>query len=114
MTKPLAVCRTPGCPELVPYGHCRKHRRERDGTPERRQDKRFYGASYWRDLRASYLEAHQICSEPDCTAPSTQADHVMPRKAGGADAWHNLRAYCASHHSARTAREQPREGSRWA
>ncbi len=114
MTRPISVCRTPGCPELVPYGLCRKHRRERDGTPERMADKRFYGASYWRDLRQSYLEAHPTCSEPGCSERSTVADHVMPRKAGGADRWENLRAYCASHHNARTAREQAREGARWA
>ena len=112
--KPLKVCLTPGCPELVPYGYCRRHRREREQTPERRNEKRFYAGQYWRDLRASYLAAHPVCSEPNCSARATVADHMIPRKAGGADIWENLRSYCHGHHSARTAREQAREGARWA
>jgi 5-methylcytosine-specific restriction enzyme A len=109
--RPAFVCRTPGCPELVPYGLCRKHRREQGGMPERVADKQFYAGTYWRDLRALFLAAHPQCSE--CSEPSTVADHVVPRKAGGADRWENLRAYCHAHHSARTAREQVREGARW-
>jgi 5-methylcytosine-specific restriction protein A len=79
--------------------------------PERVADKQFYAGTYWRDLRALFLAAHPQCSE--CSEPSTVADHVVPRKAGGADRWENLRAYCHAHHSARTAREQVREGARW-
>lgn len=54
----------------------------------------YYRTKAWRQLRASILERDQhICQY--CGANATQADHIIPRNSGGADADHNLVACCA-------------------
>lgn len=67
---------------------------------------RGYNAK-WRKTRKAFLAAHPDCVE--CGAPATDVDHIDglgPLGPAGHD-WHNLRSYCHSHHSQRTARDQP-------
>ena len=62
----------------------------------------------WRRLRTAFLADNPVCSEPDCEAQSTDADHVLSVKQRPdlrLDR-RNLRAFCHRHHSRRTAREQ--------
>ena len=55
----------------------------------------FYETLGWRQLRQKTLERDgYVCQY--CGAKATQADHVVPRKKGGADAMKNLVACCAS------------------
>jgi len=55
----------------------------------------FYDSPEWRQLRKKVLDrdGHE-CQY--CGAKATQADHVIPRKKGGADAMKNLVAACAA------------------
>ncbi len=65
----------------------------------------FYTSPAWRACRRQFLAAHPSCSVAGCTRASTNADHRVTRRAGGAPfAWSNLAALCASHHSEKTAR----------
>lgn len=54
----------------------------------------YYDSPEWRSLRLAVLKRDEhICQY--CGAKATQADHVIPRKKGGADAIKNLVACCA-------------------
>jgi 5-methylcytosine-specific restriction protein A len=63
---------------------------------------RGYGV-HWQRIRASYLRRHPICEEPDCDQASTDVDHIDGRGPRGDNRDVNLRAYCHSHHSRKTA-----------
>lgn len=106
----LRPCATHGCPTLTRSTYCdscRKANRKPDTRPSASQ--RGYGAK-WRRTRAEYLRTHPICeSEHGCIQPATDVDHIDgqgPKGPKGHDA-DNLRALCHSHHSQRTARDQP-------
>jgi len=103
----LRVCAQPACPELVETGRCAAHRRAADkrrGTAAQRgYDHR------WSSTRADYLRLHPSCTQPGCDAAATDVDHIDglgPSGPRGHDP-DNLRSYCHSHHSQRTARDQP-------
>jgi 5-methylcytosine-specific restriction protein A len=72
----------------------------------------------WLRVRAAFALAHPVCSEPGCDAPVEEVDHIEPirNRPDLRLAWSNLRSFCRSHHSRRTAREQgfarsgPRDG----
>jgi 5-methylcytosine-specific restriction protein A len=69
--------------------------------------KRGYDSA-WRKVRAEFLAAYPHCSAPGCQARATDVDHVLS-VADRPDlrlSWSNLRPFCHSHHSARTARDQ--------
>ena len=68
-----------------------------------------YGGD-WRRLRARFLTYHPTCEE--CGAPASDVDHVIPKRAGGPDEWHNLQALCHSCHSLKTNRERRGEDGR--
>lgn len=109
----MAVCSEPGCPELVDRsGPCDSCRRERRRTSDRRRPSaraRGYDAE-WQRTRADYLAANPWCEdETGCLEPATDVDHKDgqgPSGPRGHD-WNNLRSLCHSHHSKRTARDQP-------
>jgi 5-methylcytosine-specific restriction protein A len=96
-------CRWPGCAAIVPFGvrpgYCPVHRGQADrarGTAAARgYDRR------WAELSRAFLRGHARCEL--CGAPATDTDHRMPRRAGGSDAWANLRALCGTCHRRRTA-----------
>ena len=103
----MKVCSTPGCPELTRDSRCSGCER---GAERRRgsSSARGYDAA-WRRTRDAYLDAHPICSKEFCLTPATEVDHKDgegPLGPRGHD-WSNLRQFCKSHHSARTARDQP-------
>lgn len=61
----------------------------------------------WRKTRARHLAAHPDCEQ--CGAPATDVDHIDglgPLGPAGHEP-SNLRSLCHSHHSQRTARDQP-------
>ncbi len=63
--------------------------------PDKRADP-YYLTPEWRELRRQTLERDGgRCVL--CGRPAVVADHVVSRKAGGADALHNLRSLCRLH-----------------
>lgn len=58
----------------------------------------FYLTPFWRQLRAARLELDDhLCVVPGCGQPATHVDHIISRKAGGADSLANLRSLCREH-----------------
>jgi 5-methylcytosine-specific restriction protein A len=109
MPRAMKVCSTPGCPDLVPQGtgRCPTHTTQADrarGTATQRG----YGHQ-WGRTRQAYLTAHPFCAVQGCHTWATDVDHIDglgPRGPRGHD-WSNLRSLCHSHHSKRTAIDQP-------
>lgn len=108
----MKTCATPGCPNLTDSTRCEIHRKAK----RRREDKRRPSArergydSDWYWTRTRFLRAFPICQHEDgCLEPATDVDHIDglgPKGPRGHD-WSNLRGYCHSHHSQRTAKDQP-------
>ena len=58
----------------------------------------YYLTPEWRELRRQTLERDGgVCTVPGCGRPAVVADHIVSRKAGGADALHNTRSLCRLH-----------------
>jgi len=113
--RPPSVCTAPGCGVLVPLGKgpCGAHRLEaRRASDAKRPSARQRGYdSKWEKTRKAYLKANPYCVECDVSflSRATDVDHIDglgPNGPRGHD-WSNLRALCHSHHSQRTARDQP-------
>lgn len=111
-SRALAICPTPGCPELTNGGRCATHRQAAEqnrGTAAQRG----YGGRAWRVARRAVLRRDPICVL--CRRDfATVADHwpvsrrdLLADGVTDPDAPHRLRALCASCHSQETAREQP-------
>ena len=62
----------------------------------------------WRALRKLVLQRNPVCCEPNCYQPATEVDHIysVRDRPDLRLAEFNLRPYCKSHHSRRTAKEQ--------
>lgn len=93
--KPRAACPAQPCPHFRP---CPVHPVWGKGL--RRAPTRFYSSLAWRKLRQRVLAEEPRCRF--CGAPSTDADHILARRAGGSDERSNLRGLCHSCHSRRT------------
>ena len=108
----ISVCAERGCPELADERFCAKHTkdyfREHESRRESAQSKGY--DAQWRKTRLEFLRAYPVCQdEMGCVAKATDVDHIDglgPKGPRGHD-WTNLRALCHSHHSKRTARDQP-------
>lgn len=108
----MKVCAESGCPNLTDSTRCEFHSKAK----RRREDQRRPSAkargydSKWERTRRLYLRSHPICEDPEgCIDRSTDVDHIDglgPLGPKGHDE-ENLRALCHSHHSKRTARDQP-------
>lgn len=97
----LRPCTTPGCPSLVKGGPCATHRKKRDHA-RGNAGKRGYGAA-WRVKRDRIIARDPICMICH-KAPSTDADHKVPRAQGGSDDDSNLQGACHPCHSSKTVR----------
>lgn len=107
-SKPNRPCAVPGCPRVALAGkaRCEEHESQRQRQSDAQRPSaaaRGYDAK-WRVIRAQFLKAHPICSEPECGKPSSEPHHIVPLSAGGTNHWDNLRALCKSCHSAITRR----------
>ena len=108
----MKVCAKPGCPTLTDSTYCPDHTKaKRRASDKRRPSARQRGYdSKWQRTRADYLRLHPLCEAPEgCLEQATDVDHIDglgPKGPRGHDP-ENLRAYCHSHHSQRTARDQP-------
>ncbi len=58
----------------------------------------YYLTPEWRELRERALARDGYrCTVPGCGRAAVVADHIISRKAGGADALHNTRSLCRLH-----------------
>jgi 5-methylcytosine-specific restriction endonuclease McrA len=58
----------------------------------------YYLTPAWREPRRQTLERDGgVCTAPGCGRLAVVADHIVSRKAGGADALHNTRSLCRLH-----------------
>jgi 5-methylcytosine-specific restriction protein A len=77
--------------------------------PKPRRDRRpgdhnaHYKTARWQKLRTLVLTANPLCQSQGCRRPATDVDHVVALAKGGTDDLDNLRAYCTSCHSKKTA-----------
>jgi 5-methylcytosine-specific restriction enzyme A len=109
------VCREAGCGHRCSGRYCDAHLRA-NGEKQYRRDydrrrgsksKRGYGRR-WERLRGMVLARDPLCKIMvlcDGMVPSTDADHIIPRSAGGEDAMENLQGACHACHSHKTATE---------
>jgi len=103
---PLRPCSYSGCPNL---SDCPEHvgnLAARLYDRARRDDPlRIYNTARWRALRAMVLRRDLLCRACGNEA-STEADHIIPTRKGGA-VWSldNLQGLCAGCHARKTRRE---------
>ena len=115
----ISVCAERGCPELTDERFCETHRLDsRKASEAKRETAQAKGYdARWRQTRKDFLRAYPVCQdEMGCVAKATDVDHIDglgPNGPRGHD-WTNLRAFCHSHHSKRTAKDQPGGFSRGA
>lgn len=81
---------------------CEKERNQKRGSAS----SRGYDKD-WKRVRAEFLLANPMCSEPNCEEFATDVDHIISLADGGERLDpKNLRSFCHSHHSQRTNRDQ--------
>ncbi len=96
--RPASPCTYGHCPALVPGGgRCPKHRVQHNRGSSSQQG---YGGA-WRKVRQQVKDEEPFCRR--CGAPTTDVDHIIPRRQGGSDARSNLQGLCHACHSRLTA-----------
>lgn len=104
MARAPTVCTTPGCPKRTQGGKCPDCRKDtRPSAAKRGYDHK------WRRTRGRYLQLHPTCEHAGCAEQATDVHHKDGKGPQGPSGHqhHNLLALCHTHHSQRTAREQP-------
>jgi 5-methylcytosine-specific restriction protein A len=106
----LRPCGHPGCRALVPGGAPRCDRHRAQYQAERAVAQQYYDSA-WRAVRRRFLERYPACEGYGCPhghARATEVDHIVAVSQAPELRlrWSNLRAFCASCHSRRTATEQ--------
>lgn len=112
-TKPRPPCKNSRCPKRALPGEqfCREHKKTHDRIRQRDDYDKFYHSAIWRKARRLFLNLNPLCEEEGCNKPANTVDHIQPIREGGAPLNpENLRAYCRSHHSAKSAKEGERYG----
>jgi 5-methylcytosine-specific restriction protein A len=114
-TAALKPCLQPGCPALVAFGRCDRHKQ----TQQRQQDERRgssnergYGSA-WQKARAAFLRKHPLCECEDCqagvlrTLAARVVDHKVPHRGDRALFWDssNWQAMAIECHNRKTVRE---------
>jgi 5-methylcytosine-specific restriction protein A len=115
--KPKRPCNYPGCPELVEYGYCDRHRPQRERTERYAEYERERGTAAqrgynaaWRRARLAFLREHPwcvMCEQEGRLRPAEVVDHIVPHKGDWRLFWDqsNWQALCKHHHDSKTARE---------
>ncbi len=88
-----------------------RRRREYEKRPERKADNAFYKTARWIAFRKYLVSKPEFALCAECKmqgiiTPTTQIDHIKPRKDFPELAWDedNLQGLCLSHHRAKTNR----------
>ena len=112
-TRPRTPCPYPGCHELVGYGHCDAHRKQRQSvTDAYRGTRTARGYDYaWSKTRRLVLTREPLCRTcrgAGRTTVATEVDHIVPLKAGGGTGANlsNLQPLCKPCHSSKTIAER--------
>jgi 5-methylcytosine-specific restriction enzyme A len=94
------------CPPGRTFGNEAKRKAEFDKTRPSAKERGY--DSQWRALAKRHLERNPICTEVACKQRATEVDHIysIRDRPDLRLAAFNLRSFCKSHHSARTARDQ--------
>lgn len=99
------------CRQIIPAGkrcQCTEAKRKAAIDAKRPSSgERGYDAD-WKAVRRQYLAAHPDCQYEGCGYQATEVDHVLSvsERPDLRLSWSNLRGFCKSHHSQRTARDQ--------
>lgn len=110
-----AGCSWPGgcAAKAVRGGRCAQHARQDQRQYNERRGSaasRGYGHRWSMYVRPMVLRRDPLCYDPfgiECTQASSDAEHVIPRAAGGTDTVGvNLRGCCEACHSRKTLLEQ--------
>ena len=115
--RPMKQCAKPACHhrvESVQHVYCKQHRVEANKAYDEQRgssSSRGYGAK-WRRLRKLVLNRDPLCQcdDPTCNKPSTDVDHIIPKRDGGRDSMDNLQGLAHECHSRKTALEDGRWG----
>lgn len=109
---PARPCRAPLCASFATReGYCDPHYRQRRSRYNEQRGSstaQGYGAR-WRKLRLLVLARDPICRACQ-RAPSTDVDHITPKRRGGLDTLENLQGLCGSCHARKTALSDGRWG----
>ncbi len=110
---PMVPCRAPLCSALAhaKRGYCDTHYRVRQSRYNEQRGSstaQGYGTG-WRRLRLLVLSRDPICRTCQ-RAPSTDVDHITPKRRGGEDTMENLQELCGSCHASKTALTDGRWG----
>lgn len=109
---PERPCRAPLCASFaVREGYCERHRTSRNQQYNHARGSstaQGYGAR-WRKLRLLVLARDPVCRTCQ-RAPSTDVDHITPKRRGGADTLENLQGLCGGCHARKTALTDGRWG----
>jgi 5-methylcytosine-specific restriction endonuclease McrA len=82
---------------------CRNHTRSNWGV-YRPEHTHIYRSPEWKSARARVLGEQPVCAAEDCTARSSEVDHIVPLSRGGAPYdRQNLRGLCSEHHRQRSS-----------
>lgn len=101
------ICSKVGCGAFTRERFCADHKNADKRAIDRRRgsaSKRGYGAR-WRQLRKMILARDPVCQAEGCGEPSTDVDHIKPRRDGGTNDPANLQGLCHECHSRKTAHE---------
>lgn len=115
-TAPLSLCAVTGCPNLVPYGRCQKHRLEarRESDARRPSGTQRGWSKTWSAFSKDYLERHPMCECDDCALlpmwrrpAATDVDHTGGHSRTCSHAYDERHLQALSHacHARKTARE---------
>jgi len=107
---PRRPCMATGCPNLVKFGRCEKHAKQKDrqSTSQRNNEYKWMYGRKWQKARAFYLRRHPVCAECakyNRAVPATDVDHIEPHLGDRAKFWDqaNWQALCRGCHSSKTA-----------
>lgn len=116
--KPKRPCSYPRCLELTDGRFCEQHQKVENQRYEKYDRdpavRRRYGRA-WKRIRDSYISQHPLCEECEKNGRLTKAEevhHIIPLARGGTHDKRNLMALCTPCHSAITARDGDRWGTR--
>lgn len=105
----MRYCASPGCPAIVPLGHCARHARQREAGRPNADVRQWYRKPIWKALRRRVLLEAPLCRHCESRGEitfATDVDHIAPHR-GQWDLfvdYGNLQPLCASCHSRKTQR----------
>lgn len=98
MARPLRICTTNGCSEIVKSGKCQSCRRAVSKVRNKITQPRYDDT--WRVISLEFRRHFPLCFV--CGAQATEVDHIDGNTSNRS--WENLASYCKRHHAMKTAK----------